>query len=178
MLAGLLLVLLILADQLTKLWAVHSLKPIGSFPVIDGVFHLTYVENPGAAFGILSGKRWIFVLFTIAILLGMFYYYRSLPKQKPYSYLRALLLLVGAGAVGNFIDRLLHGYVVDFLHVALIDFPVFNLADCYISVGAGAICFLLLFVIKEPTGSAPELNPDLPEPSAEQTDSLPPADRT
>lgn len=140
---------LVACDRYTKYLAQTYLRPIGSVPVIDGVFSLTYVENSGAAFGMLQGARWFFVVLTVLILVFMVVYFRKLPSEKPYLYVKLCILLVAAGAVGNFIDRLLRGYVVDFLHFTLIDFPVFNAADCFVSCGAVLLAFLLVFVVKD-----------------------------
>ena len=107
-------ILLILLDQGTKLWALGSLKPIHSMTVVDGFLDLTFVENRGVAFGMLSGQRWLILVLTGVIAGALIYFYRTLPKKKAYLPLRAALLLVLSGAVGNIIDRVCRGYVVDF----------------------------------------------------------------
>ena len=111
-------ILLILLDQGTKLWALGSLKPIHSMTVVDGFLDLTFVENRGVAFGMLSGQRWLILVLTGVIAGALIYFYRTLPKKKAYLPLRAALLLVLSGAVGNIIDRVCRGYVVDFFVVA------------------------------------------------------------
>jgi len=145
----LVIIVLVAIDQFTKYLAVTLLKPVGEIPIIDGFFSLTYLENRGAAFGILQGARWFLVSSTIAILVGIFLYYRSLPNKKPHSYVRMSLILITAGAIGNFIDRVLAGFVVDFLNVTFINFPVFNIADIYIVVGTIFHSVLLIFFIKD-----------------------------
>lgn len=147
--AILLVIVLVAFDRATKYAAELYLRPIVTIPVIDGVFSLTYVENEGAAFGMLQGARWFFVVLTIVVLCFMLYYYRRLPNDKPNLYVKLCILFVAAGAIGNFIDRVWRGYVVDFLHFTLIDFPVFNAADCFVSCGAFAMAFLLVFVVKD-----------------------------
>lgn len=142
-------IFLIVLDQWTKWQALTKLKPIKTMVVIEGFLDFTFVENRGAAFGILSGQRWFFILLTVIVVCGIFYGFFQFPKTKPYLFLRAGFLLVFSGAVGNGIDRALRGYVVDFLEVTFIKWPVFNLADIYVVAGAFIILFLSLFVIKE-----------------------------
>ncbi len=142
-------IVLIAIDQLTKHLAVTRLKPLETVPLIKGVFSLTFVENRGAAFGILQGARWFFVILTLIVLAGLVYYYVKLPKTKVYGYVRGALVLICAGAIGNFIDRFFNGYVIDFLHATFIEFPVFNMADIYVVVGTALLFFLLLFFIKD-----------------------------
>ena len=140
--------LMIIADQLTKLLAVKYLMPIDTQPLFEGVLHLTYVENRGAAFGMLANHRWVFILVsTVAIIaIGVFLY---LGKAENRIY-EAGLTMVLAGGVGNMIDRLALGYVIDFIDFRLIDFAVFNGADSFVCVGAGVLILaLVLDIIKE-----------------------------
>ncbi len=148
-LAIVLAVALIAIDQITKYVALVKLKPINSMTIIDGIFNLTYVENRGAAFGIMQDMRWFFVVLTFFFLCGIIYYYLKLPKERPYGFVRFSLVLVFAGAIGNFIDRVLRGYVVDFFHASFINFPVFNMADIYLVVGTILLAILLVFFIKD-----------------------------
>lgn len=141
--------LLIGLDQAAKFLAVTKLKPIGTHTLISGVLDLTFVENRGAAFGMLSGKRWFFVILTIIVAVIIVIAFFKMPKNKEYSLVRICLVLVLSGAIGNLIDRLFNGYVVDFLEVTFISWPVFNLADIYVVTGALLLAFLMLFVIKE-----------------------------
>jgi signal peptidase II len=122
--------------------------------VIEGILSFSYVENRGAGFGILQGGRWFFVIITILTLAAIVYYYIKMPKIKPYNYIRAGLVIVAAGATGNGIDRLFNGFVVDFLHLRFINFPVFNIADIYVSVGAVFLAVVALFFIKEQDSKA------------------------
>jgi len=117
--------------------------------VIKGFLDFTFVENRGAAFGILSGRRIFFILLTVVVAAGILYSFYKLPKTREYNWLKCGLVLVLSGAIGNVIDRAVRGYVVDFLEVTFIKWPVFNLADIYVVVGACFILFLSLFVIKE-----------------------------
>lgn len=140
---------LVILDQLTKWQALTKLKPIRNKVVIKGFLDFTFVENRGAAFGILSGQRIFFIILTVVVVIGIVYSFYKLPKTREYNLLRYGLLLVLSGAIGNVIDRALRGYVVDFLEVTFIKWPVFNMADIYVVVGACFILFLSLFVIKE-----------------------------
>lgn len=145
----LLAILLISFDQLTKYYAVLMLKDQPPYSVVDGVFELHYLENNGAAFGILQGQKFFF-LFIAAIVLGMiFYVLFKMPYQKKYIKLHMTLVLITSGAIGNLIDRVRFNYVVDFLYFSLINFPVFNVADIYVTVAAFFLVILLLFVYKE-----------------------------
>lgn len=138
------IVALVALDQVTKYLAVVYLAPVGTLPFLPGVMELRYVVNDGMAFSMLSGNRWFLLVATglvMAVLLGYLIW------KKPKSRLeRAALVLVLAGGLGNFIDRLLHGYVVDFFATTFIDFAVFNVADCFVCVGVG---LLLLAVLLE-----------------------------
>lgn len=137
-------VFIIAVDQITKYLAVARLKPEGSIPVIKGVFHLTYIENRGAAFGILQNQRWFFIILTIAISMGIAYY---LITQSHISLLlRISLCMILGGAIGNLIDRIRFGYVVDMLHFSLIDYPVFNVADSFVVIGTILLAYYLLFL--------------------------------
>lgn len=141
--------LLLLLDQLTKLWAVKVLKPIGSIPVIRNVLEIYYVENRGAAFGIMQNKQWFFLLITLAVLAGLLWVLGKIPEEKHFVPLKICLYFVGAGAVGNMIDRIFRKYVVDFIYFSLINFPVFNVADIYVTTAAFLLVILILFFYQE-----------------------------
>ena len=131
-------------DQLTKWLAVEFLSPIPTYPLIEGVLHLTYVENKGAAFGMLADQRWIFmVISTVAILVLFLYLFGGFAQNKLYG---VAMALIAAGGIGNMIDRISLGYVVDFVDFRLINFAVFNGADSFICIGAG---LLILAVVRE-----------------------------
>ncbi len=138
-------VILLVIDRLTKYLATVYLKPIGSVPLIKGVFDLSYVENTGAAFGMFQGARWFFVVLTVLILAALPYIYRRLPQTKYNRLMRFMMFQIAAGAVGNFIDRLIRGSVVDFFYFSLIDFPVFNMADIYLVTGS--ILFAIIMML-------------------------------
>ena len=130
-------------DQLTK-WAVATYMNMGqTIPLIPGVFHLTSHRNRGAAFGILQNQRVFFIVVTIIIVIGIIVYLRKVYREQ--KFLSFGLSFVLGGALGNFVDRAIKGEVVDMLDFRLIDYPIFNLADCFIVIGV-AIIFLHTFL--------------------------------
>ncbi|MBR2964975.1 MAG: signal peptidase II [Clostridia bacterium] len=136
-------------DQLSKSLVVELLKPIRDLPLIEGVFHFTYSENRGAAFGILSNNRWVFMLFSsvMIVALSVYLFY---PKRQSTQLFAIGTALVISGGIGNMIDRVALGYVVDFLNFELINFAIFNVADSFVCVGAGLMVLsLLIDIIKE-----------------------------
>ena len=126
-------------DQLFTWLAVRYLSGVSTHPLIEGVFHLTYVENRGAAFGILDGKGIFLILLTAAVLIALIVLLFMGKFHHPLL-LTAITLFLGGG-IGNLIDRIFRHYVVDFLDFRLINFAVFNFADCCVVVGT-----ILLFV--------------------------------
>lgn len=136
-------------DQITKILSDIYLKNQKPVSVIEGVFELHYLENTGMAWGMLSGARPIFILLTVIVFLIIIYIIYKMPLTKKYIPAFIVLNLIGAGAIGNFIDRLFLGYVRDFLYFKLIDFPVFNVADCYITIGIIIFAILILFIYDE-----------------------------
>ena len=149
-------VILAAIDFVTKQLAVKFLSH-GSFDIIPGVFSFTLLEggNSGAAFGMLQGGFWIFVVITIAVAALVIFMLRKLVYEKRYRFFHYALVLLLAGALGNFGDRVLtmikyaHSYVIDFLYFERINFPIFNVADCYVTVAAGAMIFLGIFYYKD-----------------------------
>ncbi len=143
------LVILVLLDQLTKYWAAVALKGKEAIRLWNGVFEFRYLENRGIAFGLFQDKTMIFVLFTIVILAVLCYYYYKISPTKRMFPLQVAIVLLGSGAIGNLIDRVINNYVIDFLYFKLIDFPIFNVADCYVTVSLALIICLVLFYYKE-----------------------------
>ena len=141
--------LLVILDQVTKLAAVSALKDREPFVLIPGVFQLQYLENRGAAFGLLQNARIFFLAVTLIALAAVIYVLVRLPLKRKYIVLRFLMVLIAAGAVGNMIDRVFLGYVRDFLYFSLIDFPIFNVADIYVTCATILLILLLLFYYKE-----------------------------
>ena len=143
-----LIVTLIGMDLITKSLAANNLID-QAIVIIPNVFELTYVENRGAAWGVFQGKVNFLLIMTFISILFVIIFLVKMPKDKKYNWLRISLLLIAAGGIGNFIDRLFLGYVRDMLHFTLIDFPVFNVADCCVVIGAILLMFLIIFVYKE-----------------------------
>lgn len=146
---GILTLILIALDQWTKRLAYDSLRVNGPFVIWDGVFELFYSENRGAAFGILQGKHWFFLLVAGAVVTVIVLFLYKLPGGRRYLPLFYSLILLVAGAVGNMIDRFVQGYVIDFFYFSLIDFPIFNVADCYVVISAVLLVLLTGFFYKE-----------------------------
>ena len=142
-------ILLILLDQLTKIWAVVRLKDQPAISLIRGVFELRYLENRGSAFGMMQGARVFFIISTIVLFLLVCVIYIRIPKEKMYLPLRVIAVLFLAGAAGNFIDRVRQGFVVDFFYFSLINFPIFNVADIYVTTATIALIVFILFYYKE-----------------------------
>ncbi len=175
MAGGILTSLLIAIDQFTKYLAETYLAGTSGISIIPGVFELYYLENTGAAFGMLNNQHFFYVAVEFVISAFSIYLYLPTPLESSdslnlnvsenkciissappvrvsqsfgrfYHPLRFVCVILTAGALGNMADRLLRGYVVDFLYFSLIDFPVFNLADCYVCIGAG-LALIFLFTI-------------------------------
>lgn len=138
----------IVIDQLTKLLCVRFLRPVSTVPIIKDVLHLTYVENRGAAFGMLSDSRWVFMLVSTVAIIGMLLFlYLGFAQNGLYEISLAMVI---SGGIGNMIDRIALGYVVDMIDFRLIDFAVFNGADSFVCVGAGLLILaLILDIAKE-----------------------------
>ncbi len=142
-------VLLIILDQWTKYMVLLHIKPVDSIPLIQGVLSFTYHENRGAVWGIMQGQIPILIVSTVIILAVVLWIYSRIPDTKKYLWLRIIAVMVTAGAIGNFIDRLFRHYVVDFIYFELIDFPIFNVADMYVVIAAFLLIFVSIFVYKE-----------------------------
>jgi len=132
-------------DQWVKHLAVAHLQNAPDIPLIEGVFRLAYVENRGAAFGLLEGARWVFVVLTVIVLGAIVVYFIRLPKTKQTRLLRGALIVLCGGALGNFIDRARQGYVVDMFYFHWFEFPVFNVADILTVVSTFLLCAMIIF---------------------------------
>lgn len=131
-------------DQLFKWLAIENLSGIATFPLLDGIFHLTYVENRGAAFGIMNGWGIALIILTTVVLAGLIWLLLKGKFKHPFL-LVAITLFIGGG-VGNLIDRVFRQFVVDYLDFRLINFAVFNFADCCIVIGTIFLCIYVLFL--------------------------------
>ncbi len=141
--------LLIFFDQVTKGLAVRFLKGQEPFVIWDGVFELRYLENRGAAFGMLQGHQAFFLFTGLLVFAAALYFFRHVSADRKFFPIRMIAVFILAGALGNMADRLRLSYVVDFFYFRLIDFPIFNVADIYVSVGTAVLAVLILFYYKE-----------------------------
>lgn len=136
--------ILILADQLTKYIIYANFHLYETKPVIDGVFHFTYIQNPGAVGGLFADSPWVFnSITTIVIIVCLFMFFTGRIKSKLAIWAVALVV---SGGIGNMIDRLTLGYVIDFIDIRIINFYIFNVADCCVTIGAG---MLILYFISD-----------------------------
>lgn len=169
--AAILIAVLVVFDQITKILAQAALKGKDAFILIPDVFELRYLENTSAAFGkdpvsilnqifhfsyfvehpeaLLAWKMGFFALFTIAAVVIIVLIDLKIPDNRRFLWIDVVLQLFIAGAIGNFIDRMGRHYVIDFFYFSLIDFPIFNVADIYVTVGAVLLIVLVLFYYKE-----------------------------
>lgn len=139
----------VLADQLSKLWVASALPYEASIPIIGDFFSLRYIHNEGAAWSIMSGRVGLLLIITVIVTVVIAWLLWKTPKEN--RLLRFSYALLIAGALGNIIDRVRLGYVIDFL--AFPNFPVFNIADCCVTVSIGLIIILTLLDIKRETDS-------------------------
>ena len=142
------LVILVMADQLTKIAAVNRLAD-GPHILIDGVLELRYLENHGAAFGVFQGAQTFFLIITCLFLAAALFIYLRIPEGRRHLPLKLTAILMVGGAIGNLIDRVRFGYVRDFIYFSLIDFPIFNVADICVTVSAFLLGFLVLIIYKD-----------------------------
>jgi len=137
-------VLMVIADQISKFLAVSKLQPIGSYELFPNVLHLTYVENTGAAFSMLSGKTTLLIVLPIVVCAAIGYFLiRGYIKNAIEKW---SLVLILSGAVGNVIDRIFRGAVVDFFEIKLFKFAIFNVADIFVTIGAVLLFVYILFL--------------------------------
>ncbi|MBE6536707.1 MAG: signal peptidase II [Ruminococcaceae bacterium] len=138
----------IFLDQLTKWLSAKFLSKVVTVPIIKNVIHLTYVENRGAAFGMFKDHRWVFMITSTVMIVGLLIYlYLGFAENKLYEISIAMII---SGGIGNMIDRIALKYVIDFIDFRLINFAVFNGADSFVCVGAGLLIFALLRdIVKE-----------------------------
>lgn len=138
----LIIAILIAIDQISKLWALNYLNKVGSISVIENIFHLTYVENRGAAFGMLQNNQIIFIIVAvIASIYGLYYLYTKEVNLIG----KCGILLIISGAIGNLIDRIRLGFVVDYFDFKIIWEYVFNIADVFVVIGTILLCAYIVF---------------------------------
>ena len=155
MLQTIIIISILILDQVTKYLSTAYLMNIesGSISLIKGIFHLTYVENKGAAFSILQNQRWLFVGITFLFIIFAIYYLIKHPKEK--LVFKIGLSMILGGAIGNLIDRVRFGYVVDFLDFRAINFAIFNVADSAVVIGSILLGYYLLFVMEKENKKSP-----------------------
>lgn len=142
---------LIIFDQITKYLAVKYLMGNSGISIIDKVLELYYLPNgnSGAAFGMLQGHQVLFMIIAIIVVVMIGYIIVNIPISKKSNFLSLLLVFIAAGGIGNMIDRFMQNYVVDFIYFSLINFPIFNVADIYVSVATVLLVIYVIFVLKE-----------------------------
>lgn len=139
---------IVTADQLSKLWVVNTIPLHTYIPALNGIFNLTYVQNTGAAFSSFQGMQWLFALIFALFTAGVIWCFAK--KSLPFSTLEKwCVAAIWAGGLGNMIDRLRLGYVVDMINLEFMDFPVFNVADCFITCGCILLMVSLIFFNRE-----------------------------
>ncbi|MCR5196348.1 MAG: signal peptidase II [Pseudobutyrivibrio sp.] len=147
--AILIIAVLVNLDQITKQYAIDNLMNKADIKLIPGVLQLHYLENTGAAFSLLEGQQVLFFALTPVLLILLLIILFRMPAQKKFLYLDYIIIFLSAGAIGNYIDRVSNNYVVDFIYFSLIDFPVFNVADIYVTVAIFFLLILILFYYKD-----------------------------
>ncbi len=145
---GLISLAIVIFDFITKQIVLKNMHLGQSIPLWKNVFHLTFVKNEGASFGMMQGGRWFFVVITVALIAYLLYYILK-NKERNKLFLLAAAFIIGGG-MGNLIDRIMTGKVVDFFDFCLINFAIFNVADCFVVVGA--VLAIIYFFIEEIKG--------------------------
>ena len=141
--------LLIGLDQLVKFLITSHMELYDTIPVIKNIFHITYIQNRGAAWGSLQGKRIFLLVVTLLVLAFLVYFYIKMLRLNKYKDLRILFIFIFSGAVGNMIDRIRLGYVIDMFDFRLINFPIFNVADIYVTCSMIILLIIILFKYKD-----------------------------
>jgi len=135
--------IIIVIDQITKYFIVSNLTVFQSIPIIENIFHITYIRNKGMAFGMMQNQRLFFIIVTTIVLSGIFVYYFK-NKSSVTGIFKYSLFMVAAGAIGNLIDRIRLSYVIDFFDFRM--WPVFNIADMAIVCGTIMLCYYIFFI--------------------------------
>ena len=142
-------VLLLVFDQFTKKLAVLKLMDQPAYVLIDGVLEFDYLENRGVAFGMFQGQRWPILILGAVLMTGIIWVISRLPEGRKYTILQMILTCIVAGGIGNMIDRFFLGYVIDFISFVLINYPIFNVADCYVVCATIGLFVMFLFFMKD-----------------------------
>lgn len=136
-------------DQFVKYIVDKNMELYSSIVIWKNVFEIHYIQNPGAAWGLFENKQILFILCTVIVLAAGIMFFVRCTKKNVFKDIRFLIVLILSGAVGNMIDRIRYQYVIDFLYFKWIYFPVFNIADCYVTVGFILLIILILFKYKD-----------------------------
>lgn len=142
-------ILLIALDQVTKYWARTYLQENGPISIIPGALKLQYHENTGAVWGIMTGKTGLLTILSIILFIVLCFMYFKIPQKRRYLPIQIIWIFIMAGAIGNLIDRITLKYVVDFVYIELINFPIFNIADNYLTLSSILLLILGIFYYKE-----------------------------
>lgn len=142
-------VVLVLLDQATKYLAITHLKGKPAIVLMEGVLELQYVENRGIAFSLFQDRKIFILVMGFCVIAVILYFLLKIPEEKKFRIVHVFMAVLIAGAVGNIIDRIRFDFVVDFISFVLINYPVFNAADCFIVVSAITLFFLFMFVYKD-----------------------------
>ena len=140
---------LVALDRVSKIMAVRYLKEHPAKSVIDGYLEFHYLENDGAAFGFLKGQKSFFILVSFFVIAAIVYCIIRMQGKRKFIYAHLFLTSIAAGALGNLVDRILYGQVIDFIYISVIKFPIFNVADIYVTINTFLLCLFTLFYYKE-----------------------------
>lgn len=143
------ILLSIILDRVVKFYALYKLKNHPSKVLVKGYIELTYLENSGASFGLLKDQVSFFILVSIVLLAVIAYIIFKIPQKKKFNKAHAAIALFAGGAIGNLIDRILYRSVIDYIYISFIHFPIFNIADIFITFSSAFLIILFLFVYKE-----------------------------
>lgn len=148
---GIILVILVVLDQFTKYLAKLNLEGQNPFSIIPNIFEFHYLEggNTGAAFGLFRGSTFLLSVISLVVFLILVVCFWHVSKKPEHKWLSLCIVMMSAGALGNWVDRFFRGYVIDFLYFKLIDFPIFNVADCYVTVSAVLLILIVAFTKEE-----------------------------
>ena len=144
--------ILLALDLWLKSWAAANLQGMDGRVLLPGFLGLTYTRNTGAAFGLLANfewGRWVLTAVKVILMGGLLWYYNRIPLEKRHWFIRVPIILILAGGIGNLYDRIAFGYVRDMLEFLFINFPIFNLADVFVTTGVFVGGFIILFVVKD-----------------------------
>lgn len=144
-----LIILLVVADQIVKYYATVNLESNGSIVILEGILQLTYLKNTGGILGVLHDQSLFIVFIAVILVLIVIYFLSRLPDKPKFNIMHIVISCMLAGGLGNLIDRIRFGYVIDFIYFIGIDFPIFNCADILISVSSVVLILLLILFYKE-----------------------------